>query len=122
MIRALRRVSGILPLTRWLTLTATSIVIVVSFSIAGVHDAVHVVALSVAEIFVHAEARPAACTPTLALVVSRKRIAASESTAALKASMGALASVQFRVAFQVMQTTETCLARRAFVRLFLAVR
>jgi hypothetical protein len=129
MIRTLRRVSGVLPLTRWLTDPLTAVVVFVALTLTiaigftSVHDAIHsIVALAVSKVVVNAEARAAACTATLALVVSRERIPTCKSPATFEASMRAFARVEFRVAFQIMQTAETCLARGAFIRLFLAVR
>jgi hypothetical protein len=123
MIRTLRRVSGILPLSRWLTNATTVVVIVVALSIlvTGVDDAVHVSITFAIHFVVHAEARPAACTATLTLVVSRKRIPAGKSAATFEAGMWPFTGVQFRVAFQIVQTAETCLAGRTFVWLFLTM-
>jgi len=123
MIRTLRRVSGILPLSRWLTNATTVVVIVVALSIlvTGVDDAVHVSITFAIHFVVHAEARPAACTATLTLVVSRKRIPAGKSAATFEAGMWPFTSVKFRVAFQIVQTAETCLASRTFVWLFLTM-
>jgi hypothetical protein len=124
MIRTLRRVSGILPLTRWLADPPTVIVIFVAIAIGftSVHDAVHtILTLAVSKIIVNAEARAAACTAALALVVPRERISPRKSAATFEASVWTFACMEFRVAFQIMQTAETCLAGGTFIRLLLAV-
>lgn len=124
MIRTLRRVPSVLPLTRWLTHATAGIFIVVPFAIvlAGVDNAVHVaIALAIRQVIVHAETRPTACTATLTLVMARKRVPTSKSAATFEASVWPLASVQFRMAFQIVQTAETRLAGRTFVWLFLTV-
>jgi hypothetical protein len=123
MIRTLRRVSGVLSLTRWLAFAATSVVVVVSFAIRlpRVDDAIHI-PLRPVQLVVATKARPAACTATLALVVSCERISTRESAAALEAGVRSLAGVQLGVAFQIMQTAEAGLTCRAFVWLLLAVR
>lgn len=121
MIRTLRRSSSILPLTRWLTLAAAAVVIVI-FPLTSVNNAIHAVfTLAVSQLIVDAKTGPAACTATLALIMSRECIATSKSAATFEAGMWTLASVEFCVAFQIMQAAETCLAGRAFVRLFLTV-
>jgi hypothetical protein len=123
MIRTLRRVPGVLPLTRWLADSAASVIIIVSFLVfSGVHNTIHVaVALAVREVVIHAEAGSSTRTATLAFVVPRESITTSESAATLEAGVWPFASVQFRVAFQIVQTAEPGLARGTFVRLFLAV-
>lgn len=96
MIRTLRRVSGVLPLTRGLTNAPIAIVIFVALSvwIASVYDSVHaVVAFAVSHVVINAEARAAARTATLTLVVSRERVATCKSAAALVACMGTFACV-----------------------------
>ena len=123
-IRTLRRVSSVLPLTRWLTLATTTIFIVfpVAVVVAGVDDSVHVaIAFAIRQVIVQAEARPTACTATLTLVMARKRVPTSKSAATFEASVWPLASVQFRMAFQIVQTAETRLAGRTFIWLFLTV-
>ena len=73
MIRTLRRVSGILPLTRWLTDTPSSVAIFIILGLSimvAVDDTVHILALAIAHFFIDAEARPATRTATLALIVS----------------------------------------------------
>lgn len=95
MIRTLRRVSSVLPLTRGLT-NASTVVIFVALSIrfVGVHNTIHaVVTLAIAHILIDAETRPAACTATLTLVVSRECIATCEPTATLEAGVWTFASV-----------------------------
>jgi len=123
MIRTLRRVASILPFAGGLTDAATSFVIViVPIGFTSVDYAIHVaVTFGVRHILIHAEARPAACTATLAFVVPSKSISTSKSAATFEASVRSLASVKFRVAFQIVEAAETRLARRAFVRLLLAV-
>jgi hypothetical protein len=95
MIRTLRRVSGILPLTRWLTDSTASVVVFVPFLVlSSIHDAVHVaVGLAIRKVVLHAKARPPACTTTLTLVVSCERISASESAATLEARVWPFACV-----------------------------
>jgi hypothetical protein len=105
MIRTLRRVSGVLPLTRWLTNAPVAIIVFVSLSVwvAGVYDSVHAILdFAVSEFVINSEARAAACTATLTLVVSRERVSTCKPAAALVACMGAFACVQFRVSFQVV--------------------
>jgi hypothetical protein len=53
--------------------------------------------------------------------VSGQRVAASEPAATFGTGVWSFTSVEFRVAFQIMQTAEACLARRTLVRLFLTV-
>jgi hypothetical protein len=122
-IRTLGRVPSVLSLTRRLTDSPTTIFIIVALSIriAGVDDPIHAFIAFVSEIIVHAEARAAARTATLTLVVSRERIATCEPAATFVARVRTLSSVQFRMTFQIMQTTETRLASGTFVRLLLTV-
>jgi hypothetical protein len=78
-----------------LTNTPTAVIVFVTLSIrlAGVNDTVHAFIAFVPEIVVDAEARAAARTATLTLIVSRKRIATREPAAAFVARVRALASV-----------------------------
>jgi len=112
-----------LPLTRWLThTTPTAVFVVLAFAVGlVVDDAVHVVPLAVNHVVVDAEAGSPAGTATLAFVVPGQGIATGESAAALGTCVWAFSGVKFRVAFQVMQTAETCLAGGARVGLLLAV-
>jgi len=103
---------------------APAIIVFVTLAVrfASVDDAIHAfVTFAIPKVVVDAEARAAPRTATLTLVMARKRIATCKPAAALVACMGTLASVQFRVPFQIMQTTETGLACGTFVRLLLAV-
>jgi hypothetical protein len=105
MIRTLRRVARVLPLTRWHTIAPIAIIVFVALSvwIASVYHSVHaVVAFAVPELVVDAEARAAARTAALTLVVSRERVSTCKSAAALVACMGTLACMQFRVSFQIV--------------------
>ena len=124
MIRTLRRVSGVLPLTRWLADAATTVVVVIALVVVTcVDDAVHAIfALAVAHFLVDSKTGPAAGTATLALVVAGECVASSKPAAALETRVRAFARVKLRVAFQVVQTPETGLARRTLIRLLLAVR
>lgn len=123
-IRTLRRVSGILPLTRGFTDTSTSFLILISLSIVFVvvDEPVHsIVTPHIAHFLIQAEAGTTASTATLALVVAGKSVSARKLAATLGAGVRALACVQLGMTFQVVQTAEAGLARRAFVRLLLAV-
>ena len=105
MIRTLRRVSRVLPLTRWLTNAPVTIIVFVTFSVwvTGVYDSVHAIfAFAVSEFVINPEARAAARTATLTLVVSRERVSTCKPAPALVACMGTFACVQFRVSLQVM--------------------
>ena len=121
-IRTLGRVPSVLSLARWLA-NAPAIIILVSLSIrlARVDDTIHAFVALVPEIVIDAEARATARTATLTLIVSRKRIATCKPAATLVARVWPLASMQFRVAFQIMQTTETRLTGGAFIWFFLTV-
>jgi len=123
-IRTLGRVPSVLSLACRLTDSPTTVVVFVALTIrlASVDDTVHALVAFVSEIVIHAEARAAARTATLTLIVSRKRIATCEPAATFVARVRTLASVEFRMTFQIMQTTETRLARGTFIRLFLTVR
>jgi hypothetical protein len=95
MIRTLRRVSGVLPLTRGLT-DASAVVVFIAFSIrlASVNNAVHTaVVFAVTHLLVNAEAGPTACTATLALVVSGECIATCKPAATLEAGVRTFTSV-----------------------------
>lgn len=126
MIRTLRRVSSILPLTRRLANTSAPVILVFfpfSVVLAMVDYAVHgLVAFSIHVVIIYTKARPATSAATLALVVAGEGIPAGEPPATLRTGVWPLASVQFRVAFQVMQTAETRLASRTLIWLLLAVR
>ena len=104
MIRTLGRVPGVLSLARGLTDAPTVIVFVaLSIGLARVNDTIHAfVAFAIAKIVINAEARAAARTATLTLVVPRKGISTREPAAALVACVRTLASVQFRVSFQIV--------------------
>jgi hypothetical protein len=106
MIRTLRRVSGILPLTRWLTDTsATAILVVVHLAVALVliQNTVHgVIAFTVPELIIHTKTGAAACTTALALVVSCQGIPTRKSSATFRAGVRPLTSVQFRMAFEIV--------------------
>jgi len=121
---SLGRVPSVLSLACRLTDSPTTVVVFVALTIrlASVDDTVHALVAFVSEIVIHAEARAAARTATLTLIVSRKRIATCEPAATFVARVRTLAGVEFRMTFQIMQTTETRLARGTFIRLFLTVR
>jgi hypothetical protein len=112
-----------LSLTRRLADAPAAIFVFIALSVrlASVDDTIHAFVTFVPEIVIHAEARATARTTTLALIVSRKRIATCEPAATLVARVWTFASMQFRVAFQIMQTTETRLTGGAFIGLFLTV-
>jgi hypothetical protein len=123
-IRTLRRrICGILPLTRWLTHTAaTGINIVLSFPIVLVNHTIHIVASAIGHIIIDAETGSPTGTATLALVVSGQCVAASESAPTFRAGVWTFSGMKFCVAFQVVETAETRLARGALVGFLLAVR
>ena len=122
-IRTLGRVPSVLSLACRLTDSPTTVFVFVALTIrlTSVDDTVHTLVAFVSEIVIHAEARAAARTATLTLIVSRKRIATCKPAATLVARVWPLASMQFRVAFQIMQTTETRLTGGAFIWFFLTV-
>jgi hypothetical protein len=122
-IRTLGRVPSVLSLTRRLTDAPTAIFVFVTLSIrlASIDDTIHAFVTFIPEIVIDAEARATARTATLTLIVSRKRIATCKSATTLVARVWTLTSMQFRVAFQIMQTTETRLTGGALIRLFLAM-
>ena len=95
MIRTLGRVPGVLSLARGLADAPTIIVFVaLSIGLTRVNDTIHAfVAFAIAKIVINAEARAAARTATLTLVVPRKGISASKPAAAFVASMRTLAGV-----------------------------
>lgn len=103
MIRALRRVSGVLPLTRWLTLPPSAITVLIVFSfavvLACIYNAVHgIVALAITHIFVYAETRSTTGAATLTFVVSSERITTCKPTTTLGARVWAFARVKFGMA------------------------
>lgn len=125
MIPTLRRVSSILSLTRRLAHTPAALLLLVSLSVvlaAVINDAVHRIIPTIGQfVRIEPEARAPPRTSTLALVVASQGIAARKPTAALWTCVWAFPSVQFRMSFQVVETSETRLASRTFIRLFLAV-
>lgn len=125
MIPTLRRVSSVLSLTRRLADTPTIVFVVVSLSVviaAVINDAVHCVIPAIGQfVGIEAEAGATSRTATLTFVVASQGVAAREPAAALWTCVWAFSSVQFRMSFQVVKTSETGLASRTFVRLFLAV-
>jgi hypothetical protein len=92
----------------------------------GIHEPIHgvvgMVAVPILIIRCKApHARPSAGTSTLSLVVSRKRITASETSSAFGADMWSLTGVELGVSFQVVESAETRLAGLADKRLLLTV-
>lgn len=87
-----------------------------------VENAIHAVVASVlVPILVYPKARTSPRTTALALVMPRQGISARKFTATLRACVRPLASVEFGMALQIVQSTETRLASWAFVRFLLAV-
>lgn len=120
--RSLGRVPSVLSLARRLANTPAIIILVsLSIRLTRIDDTIHAFVALVPEIVIDAEARATARTATLTLIVSRKRIATCKPAATLVARVWPLASMQFRVAFQIMQTTETRLTGGAFIWFFLTV-
>jgi hypothetical protein len=95
MIRTLRRVPGVLPLTRWLADSAASVIIIVSVLVfSSVHNTIHVsVDLAIREVVIHAKARSPTRTATLAFVMPRESITTRESAATLEAGVWPFACV-----------------------------
>lgn len=97
-------------------------VLVSPIAIIIVLDAVHAVWTTVrSKVVVAAETRATACTAAWSFVMSCQCVATCKATTALFACMRPLTSVKLGVAFEVVQTAETCLAGLTNVWLLLAV-
>ena len=125
MIPTLRRVSGVLSLTRRLADTPATFLVIISLSImvaAVIDDTVHGVIPAISQfIGIEPKARATPGTSTLTFVVASQGVAARKPPTTLWTCVRAFSSVQFRVSFQVVEAPETGLASRTFVRLLLAV-
>jgi hypothetical protein len=88
-----------------------------------VHDTVHRVVATIAIVVAAkaAHACPSACAPTGTFIVASQGVSSSEFTTTFGADVWSFACVQLGVAFEVVQTAEARLTRRAYIWFFLAV-
>lgn len=125
MIPTLRRVSSVLSLTRRLAHAPATFLVLVSLPVvvaAVINDAVHGVVPTVGQfVGIETEAGAPPRTSTLTFVVAGQGITARKPASAFWTCVWAFPRVQFRVSFQVVETSEAGLASRALVRLLLAV-
>jgi hypothetical protein len=124
MIRTLRRVSCVQPLTRGLAHTTSAVIFVVVAIVVAVVSIHHTIDTLIAlpiYIITHLHTGTTAGTSTLPLVVASQSIASSKSTTAFGALVVSLACVQFLVSLEIVQPTKARLTLLALKRLLLAV-
>lgn len=108
-------------LAGWLALSPTVRVHIIFIFITGIVNTIHTFSISLEKVILSATGPPA-CATSRAFVVASQSISACKATSTLFARMWTFSGVQFRVAFQVVQSAEACIACLTYIWLLLTVR